>query len=192
MTHDPLCPCASADPKHERLWHSPPAVAMFSPCDKCQCDLIIRVIGRVEKENRPIEVRAMQLAQKSARSATLDDARDIVLMNAEAHEKVGLPMYAEVLRAVASQITYMRDKARAAETINYDLVKDWPVNCPECGYLPDTPNHEFGCFVGRGADALDRHGNENSAVIDGERICFYTYADGDYCGLPWNHAEDHR
>lgn len=23
--------------------------------------------------------------------------------------------------------------------------------CPECGYLPDTPNHELGCIAGREA-----------------------------------------
>lgn len=39
---------------------------------------------------------------------------------------------------------------------------------------------------------IDRHGNENRIYDNGRFLCQYTWPDGDYCGLPWDHEEDHR
>lgn len=38
----------------------------------------------------------------------------------------------------------------------------------------------------------DRHGNENYLQIGDKKLCFYTWPNGDYCGLLWDHEEDHR
>ena len=38
---------------------------------------------------------------------------------------------------------------------------------------------------------VDRHGNENRIYLNGRFICQYTWPDGDYCGLPWDHEEPH-
>jgi hypothetical protein len=37
------------------------------------------------------------------------------------------------------------------------------------------------------ATNLDRWKNENYYIFDGEKVCGYAFANGDYCGLLWNH-----
>jgi hypothetical protein len=51
--HLPECPCFGAGSRHERLYHSSPAVTEFGPCPKCICDRL-----RVCRERTLDEMRA--------------------------------------------------------------------------------------------------------------------------------------
>jgi hypothetical protein len=40
------------------------------------------------------------------------------------------------------------------------------MTCPDCGYLPDTPNHEIGCARGRDEYLLSRDPVKQKAYYD--------------------------